>query len=190
MGVALRAEQLDGCRNAAHDGGLDAFLFEWSTQYPAATQHAEVTRLLSSLRGYYGWDRDQRDRQLGGAITTLRQLYVALGQPIEVPPAVVPAEPAPKTPPKKPAAPTAPTTTPSTAKPKPKAADKAPANGPITLDSPLDALPGVGKVNAQAFRRLGVRTIRDLLQHYPFRYDDFSKRTTIAELRPGQLETV
>jgi len=169
LGVALRAEQLDGCRNAAHDGGLDAFLFEWSTQYPAAAQHAEVTRLLSGLRGYYSWDQDQRDSQLGGAITTLRQLYVALGQTVEAPPAVVPTESAPKTSKKKPAATTAPTTTPSTAKPKTKAADKAPTNTPITLDSPLEALSGVGKVNAQAFRRLGVRTIRDLLQHYPFR---------------------
>ena len=188
LGVALRAEQLDGCHNAAHDGGLDAFLFEWSTQYPAAAQHAEVTRLLSGLRGYYSWDQDQRDSQLGGAITTLRQLYVALGQPVEAPPAEVPTEPTPKTSKKKPATATG---TSSTAKPKTKAAtDKAPANAPITLDSPLEALPGVGKVNAQAFRRLGVRTIRDLLQHYPFRYDDFSKRTTISELRPGQLETV
>ncbi|RLT21853.1 MAG: hypothetical protein DWI30_07025, partial [Chloroflexi bacterium] len=96
LGVALRAEQLDGCRNAAHDGGLDAFLFEWSTQYPAAAQHADVTRLLSGLRGYYSWDHDQRDSQLGTAIAALRQLYVALGQVVEAPPAGVPAEPAPK----------------------------------------------------------------------------------------------
>ena len=95
LGVALRAEQLDGCRNAAHDGGLDAFLFEWSTQYPAAAQHADVTRLLSGLRGYYSWDHDQRDSQLGTAIAALRQLYVALGQAPVDEPVVTPAEPAP-----------------------------------------------------------------------------------------------
>ena len=145
LGVALRAEQLDGCRNAAHDGGLDAFLFEWASQYPAAAQHADVTRLLSSLRGYYSWDHDQRDSQLGTAIAALRQLYVALGQASVDEPIVTPAEPAPKPAKKKPTA----TTVPTPSSPKTKVtADKAISNAPITLDSALETTLQIAYITA------------------------------------------
>ena len=175
LGVALRAEQLDGCRNAAHDGGLDAFLFEWASQYPAAAQHADVTRLLSGLRGYYSWDHDQRDSQLGNAIVALRQLYVALGQAPVNPPVVALAEPAPKTK-KKPTATTATTT--STPKAK-VTADTANSNAPITLDSALEALPGVGKVNA------AYATAQALREHAPQQVINFGSAGRVAPCPPG-----
>src|SRR5262249_3983304 len=41
---------------------------------------------------------------------------------------------------------------------------------PADLDHPVDALPGVGtKLRAQ-LARLGLRTVRDLVEHRPFRY--------------------
>ncbi|MEY3990891.1 MAG: hypothetical protein RI985_1972 [Chloroflexota bacterium] len=72
----------------------------------------------------------------------------------------------------------------------PKRSEKAATDGPITLNSPLKVVPGITPSLAQAFSRLGVKTIRDMLHHYPFRYDDFSKRITIGELRPGEVATV
>ena len=35
-----------------------------------------------------------------------------------------------------------------------------------------------------------LRTVDDLLEHVPFRYDDFSRRVRIADLRPGEEATI
>ena len=42
----------------------------------------------------------------------------------------------------------------------------------LTLQSPLTELPGVGKVRAEAFARLGVFCVRDLLYHFPRAYEN------------------
>lgn len=42
----------------------------------------------------------------------------------------------------------------------------------LTLQSPLTDLPGVGKVRAEAFARLGVFCVRDLLYHFPRAYEN------------------
>jgi ATP-dependent DNA helicase RecG len=61
---------------------------------------------------------------------------------------------------------------------------------PLTLDTTIDQLPGVGKVTAQSFKRLGVRTVLDMLYHFPHRYDDYTSQKQIGELRIGEVETV
>lgn len=76
------------------------------------------------------------------------------------------------------------------AKRAPKRSDKALHEGPITLNSPLKVVPGITPSIARAFGRLGVKTIRDMLYHYPFRYDNFSKRTTIDDVRPGDVVSI
>ncbi|MFN2203609.1 MAG: ATP-dependent DNA helicase RecG [Caldilineaceae bacterium] len=53
-----------------------------------------------------------------------------------------------------------------------------------------ESLPGVGKVTAEQLSRLEIWTIEDLLWHLPFRYEDYSKLRTIAELNPGEYATV
>jgi ATP-dependent DNA helicase RecG len=60
----------------------------------------------------------------------------------------------------------------------------------LTLEAPLSAFPGIGPSLAKAFGRLQVRTIEDLLYHFPHRYDDYSSRSTIAELMVGSVETI
>lgn len=40
------------------------------------------------------------------------------------------------------------------------------------------------------FYRLGLRSVRDLLWHFPFRYEDFSRIYKIADLEPGQQATI
>ncbi len=37
---------------------------------------------------------------------------------------------------------------------------------------------------------MGIRTIRDLLWHFPARYEDFTRTYSVAELEPGQMATV
>ena len=43
---------------------------------------------------------------------------------------------------------------------------------PLTIDTAVQFLKGVGPRRAEAFERLGVRTIEDLLYHVPHRYLD------------------
>jgi ATP-dependent DNA helicase RecG len=53
------------------------------------------------------------------------------------------------------------------------------------LDRPVQFLKGVGPRRADAFRKLGLGTARDLLHHLPRRYDDASTITPIARLEVG-----
>src|SRR5207247_11344910 len=41
---------------------------------------------------------------------------------------------------------------------------------PADLEQPVDTLPGVGKTIHARLAKLGLRTVRDLLEHAPFRY--------------------
>ncbi len=49
---------------------------------------------------------------------------------------------------------------------------------------------GVGPVRAQTLAQLGVVTVRDLIEHYPFRYDLTPKSQAIGSLQLGQTATV
>lgn len=43
---------------------------------------------------------------------------------------------------------------------------------------------------AKRLDKLGIKTVRELLWHFPARYEDFSKIYNIAELEPGQQATI
>ena len=59
-----------------------------------------------------------------------------------------------------------------------------------TLDSPVDRLRGVDTRTAGRLARLGVSTVRDLLYLMPRMHRDFSRVSTVAELVPGEEQTV
>lgn len=59
-----------------------------------------------------------------------------------------------------------------------------------TLETPVEFLTGVGPRRAEALRRLNIFTARDLLFHIPFRYEDASTVTPIAQLRVGDDASV
>jgi ATP-dependent DNA helicase RecG len=60
----------------------------------------------------------------------------------------------------------------------------------IDLDSPLEALPGVGPKRRQAFAARGLITLRDLLLYLPARYDDWRKTSLVRDLAAGTEATV
>ncbi len=60
----------------------------------------------------------------------------------------------------------------------------------LGLDSPVIKLSGVGPRNAERLKKLGVRTIRDLLYLFPRRYVDYSNIKTINRLRYGEEVTL
>ena len=53
---------------------------------------------------------------------------------------------------------------------------------PITSDTQLQFLKGVGEGRARAFEAAGITTVRDLLYFFPFRYEDRRHPTRIADL--------
>jgi len=50
---------------------------------------------------------------------------------------------------------------------------------------PLSLLSRVGKQTEQALKKLGLETVHDLLLYFPFRYDDFSLKIRIGDLKAG-----
>src|SRR3990167_6780867 len=47
-------------------------------------------------------------------------------------------------------------------------------------NTPIENLPGIGSTYARKLKRLNIKTVEDLIYHFPFRYDDFSKISSIA----------
>jgi ATP-dependent DNA helicase RecG len=60
----------------------------------------------------------------------------------------------------------------------------------VYLDMPVTYLKGVGPARAEALRRLGIITARDLLFHIPRRYEDASTIAPISSLEPGMDGTI
>ncbi len=57
----------------------------------------------------------------------------------------------------------------------------------MNLDLRVETLAGVGVTVATKLERIGVRTVGDLLTHYPRRYDDFSNVIPIRAMKPGNV---
>lgn len=53
---------------------------------------------------------------------------------------------------------------------------------PLEIDSPLTELRGIGPVRAEALAAVGLRTVRDLLHHLPFRYEDRRQLTSVCDV--------
>lgn len=62
--------------------------------------------------------------------------------------------------------------------------------GSAALQQPLAVLPGVGRPTARRLAELGLRTVGDLIAHYPRRYADYRERKLMRELRVGEEATV
>jgi ATP-dependent DNA helicase RecG len=60
----------------------------------------------------------------------------------------------------------------------------------MTLDSPVQYLPGVGPKKATLLANLGIATVRDLIFHLPFRYEREPPACSVRELELGQPCTV
>lgn len=59
-----------------------------------------------------------------------------------------------------------------------------------TLYDKVSVLQGLGAVGAKALANVGVKTVRDLLMYFPFRYEDYSKVKKIGELLSGETVTL
>jgi ATP-dependent DNA helicase RecG len=60
----------------------------------------------------------------------------------------------------------------------------------VGLTSPVIDLPKVGPTDASRLAKLGIVTVRDLLMHLPFGWDEYGEPTAVADLADGTQATV
>ncbi len=60
----------------------------------------------------------------------------------------------------------------------------------LPLDAVLTYVKGVGPARAALLQSRGIETVEDLLNYFPFRYEDRSNLKPISQLAPGELATV
>jgi len=56
----------------------------------------------------------------------------------------------------------------------------------MNLFTPIEKLPRVGPQTQKKMQRLGIKTVRDLIFHFPNRYEDFSNITPISKAGVGE----
>jgi len=61
---------------------------------------------------------------------------------------------------------------------------------PLLSDLPVTAVKGVGSRRADLLANLGIRTVEDLLKHFPRSYHDRRNISRIVDLKPGQRVTI
>jgi len=160
--------------NTAVVGGLDAYLLNFAQEAGLPSTH-RLSRILQSLPsgGYRALHPVQRKRVVEELLKANVNGLEAASEPA---PAAVPPPPARA----KPAVPTA-----------PRRATSSPILG--TLDSPVGVLTGRKRAVEGKLARITkwpVRTVRDLLFHFPRYHVDYSAIKPIAELDYGENQTI
>ncbi len=56
----------------------------------------------------------------------------------------------------------------------------------MKLSTPVEKIPRVGAQYTKKLKRLGIENVRDLLFHFPHRYEDFSDLVPIAQVKIGE----
>ena len=59
----------------------------------------------------------------------------------------------------------------------------------ISADTPVQFVKGVGPARAGLLERLGIRTLKDILYYFPWRYEDRKNLKEIRSLKFGSIET-
>ena len=60
----------------------------------------------------------------------------------------------------------------------------------MQLSQSIESVPGIQKRFLPKLKRLGINNVRDLLRHFPTRYEDWSEIANIAGLKPGDEKTI
>jgi ATP-dependent DNA helicase RecG len=61
---------------------------------------------------------------------------------------------------------------------------------PLTLETSLQFVKGIGPRIAQALLEKGITSVEDLLYHLPFRYEDRLRPQAIEDLKPGEMASL
>lgn len=56
----------------------------------------------------------------------------------------------------------------------------------IELNTPVSQINKIGEITAKKLKKIGIKTIYDLIYHFPFRYDDFCDTQDFQQLKTGE----
>jgi ATP-dependent DNA helicase RecG len=56
----------------------------------------------------------------------------------------------------------------------------------MNLSTPIEQVPRIGPSFQKKLKKLGIKTVKDLIFHFPHRYEDFSNLTEIAKAKVGE----
>lgn len=179
----LRNEADMGYQDQCVQGGFTNFSAAWSRQAQDESVSTPLQdRVRDWLNAYHTLPQEKRADSLQ---TLLRELESEAGPAQSKPHPATGGTPAPP-----------PDSSPgssSAGEHRRTASRQPPQASPLTLrelNAPLRRLPGVGEKNVESFRRLGLRTIGDLLWYLPRRYLDYSMLKPINRLWYGETVTV
>lgn len=60
----------------------------------------------------------------------------------------------------------------------------------MDLNSPVSVIPLVGSAYAKKLKNLNIKTVKDLVYHFPHRYQNFSLSSGINQVQPGETVTI
>ena len=60
----------------------------------------------------------------------------------------------------------------------------------VKLDSKIEEIPGAQNRFLPKLRKLGIKTVGDLIMHFPIRYEDWREVSKIADLTAGYESTI
>lgn len=186
----LREERAAGYLDRKVIGGLAGFAQQLAVRVERLSGESEASRAAAEiariLRDYADLSPAARAARLERALALAEAPH-----PSAAPARGTPELAAPLPGPRAPAAASGPTTGP--APPAPPArwpsgratTEAIPRLNPpagVSLDTPIEALKGVGPQRAKLYGRLGLRTVRDLLFHFPSRHLPYPPPRPIADL--------
>ncbi|MGC8879716.1 MAG: ATP-dependent DNA helicase RecG [Anaerolineae bacterium] len=174
----LSQEKQRGCDNRLVIGGLEKLADTWAPQAIAQVTDPEEQQLIQEiatlLRRYPELEVSERASFLNAILDKIAARRSTLTAPVLSPNVSVAEKAEPAPPPQRPRARTA-------------RRVASPFGG---LDESVERLPGIKKGMAERLARLGIRTVGDLLTHFPRRYIDYRTLKTISQLRYGEEVTI
>ncbi len=189
----FKLEAKNGYQNNAIIGGLERMLEPWSAEARIDNLPENIIQAVTTrLRDYHRLSEDSRKETLHGLWNRIQR---ELGE--EKPPEVRPA-PAETSPPQaKPTPKEAVEQTPSELVAEPPEPESPPRLRPqlspgeaADLNASVTTLKHVGPKYAETLERLDIRSLGDMLYHFPHRYDDYSKMKPINRLGYGEKVSV
>ena len=177
----LRLEQRKGLDDTAVIGGLDAFLQRWWDDIGAA---------LGSRVSYAEMSAAERRQWSAETLAKIERKSPSPRSAIgDRQSAVIPSQnasilPAPS------AAAAAKSKPPNRRKQQPRKSSRKVNATPIRLSDEVDRLASVNARTKPKLDNLGIKTVEDLIYHFPHRHDDFTNIRDIAQLVPGENQTV
>lgn len=192
----LKHEESQDYRDRTVIGGFETFARVWQEealrQSPDEAQGREIEAIASLLAGYGDADYERRVQIISEILSRVCPESEPKARSRRPPPhkpgsPVAKVAEAPTPAPRKPGRSEEHTGVPAPILVQPSPATERASSG---LDAPVSTLHGVSTAYMARLERLGIETVRDLLYHFPHRYDDYRQLKSINQLEYGEETTI